>query len=131
MRARGDLGIDRGQRSTSAPLLGLVGALVLLVTALLGLGVWVLGSAHHGCHVRTTRSDAQAIRSSVLLYLGTEPGATCPTMADLLRTHILDGSRKTTDEWHRPFRIACTGDDIRVISDGPDRVPGTRDDLWI
>ena len=76
-----------------------------------------------------TRSDSLEIRSAVLLYVGQEAGAPCPTMADLTAGGVLDSSRRTYDAWGKPFAIACAGDDIVVSSAGPDRRHGTADDI--
>lgn len=73
-----------------------------------------------------TRSDALELRSAVLLFLGQESGASCPTVDDLDRSGLLDSGR-TTDGWGRPYRIVCEGYDIRVLSAGPDGLFGTDD----
>jgi general secretion pathway protein G len=76
-----------------------------------------------------TRADAQEVRSAVLLYMGQEAGADCPTMAELQEAGVLDSGRRTTDAWDRPFLVECNGDDITVISTGPDRAKRTADDI--
>ena len=45
------------------------------------------------------------------------------------RLGYLDSSRRTTDAWDRDFLIECEGDDIIVISAGPDTEMGTEDDI--
>ena len=105
-------------------------AVVVLLTCALGLTLIEAISTPCGRHpVNQTRSDAQSVRSAVLLYLGQEPGAKCPTLRELVDTGTLDHGRRTTDAWDHPFRIACDGDEIIVRSDGADGMPGTSDDL--
>jgi len=104
--------------------------IVVIIMALIATAVGVavlpaLGRAR----VNQTRSDAQAVRSAVLLYLGQEPGADCPSMDQLLEAGVIDHSRRTTDAWDHPFVIECDGDDIIVRSNGPDGNPGTEDDV--
>ncbi len=104
--------------------------IVVIIMALIATAVGVavlpaLGRAR----VNQTRSDAQAVRSAVLLYLGQEPGADCPTMDELVEAGTIDRSRRTTDAWDHPFVIECDGDDILVRSNGPDGQPGTEDDV--
>jgi len=93
-----------------------------------GVGLTTLPAMGRG-RVNQTRSDAQAVRSAVLLYLGQEPGADCPSMERLVESGTIDHSRRTTDAWDQPYRIECDGDDILVRSDGPDGRPGTEDDI--
>ena len=104
--------------------------IVVIIMALIATAVGVavlpaLGRAR----VNQTRSDSQAVRSAVLLYLGQEPGADCPTMEQLLEAGTIDHSRRSTDAWDHPFLIECDGEDIIVRSNGPDGQPGTEDDI--
>lgn len=104
--------------------------IVVIIMALIATAVGIavlpaLGRAR----VNQTRSDAQAVRSAVLLYLGQEPGADCPSMDQLVEAGTIDHSRRTTDAWDHPFLIECDGDDIIVRSNGPDGNPGTEDDI--
>ncbi len=39
------------------------------------------------------------------------------------------GVTRTLDAWDHPFEIVCDGDDVRVISAGPDGALGTHDDV--
>jgi hypothetical protein len=79
--------------------------------------------------VTQSRSDALEVRSAVLLYMGQEAGADCPTMEELVHAGVLDHSRRTADAWDEDFVVECDGDDIEVISSGPDRTVGTEDDI--
>lgn len=104
--------------------------IVVIIMALIATAVGVavlpaLGRAR----VNQTRSDAQAVRSAVLLFLGQEPGADCPTMEELVEAGTIDHSRRTTDAWDNPFIIECDGDDIIVRSNGPDGQAGNEDDV--
>jgi hypothetical protein len=108
----------------------------LTVAALGGVTVLVAGAAAVALSpVRTmgrvtqSRSDALEVRSAVLLYMGQEAGAGCPTMGELTEAGVLDASRRTMDAWDNPFVVECEGDDITVISTGPDGRPGTDDDI--
>ena len=104
--------------------------IVVIIMALIATAVGVavlpaLGRAR----VNQTRSDAQAVRSAVLFFLGQEPGADCPTMEELVEAGTIDHSRRTTDAWDNPFIIECEGDDIIVRSNGPDGQAGNEDDV--
>jgi hypothetical protein len=68
------------------------------------------------------RGDMQTVRSATVCYLGMNPDASCPTVVDLFASGALDRNRRVIDAWNHPFRIVCDGEDIRVISAGPDGV---------
>jgi len=73
-----------------------------------------------GCHT---------VKQAAELYQNLDGTAdACPTMADLVRSRKLDGS-KTDDPWGVPYRIDCSEGEIRVWSNGNDRKPATADDL--
>jgi general secretion pathway protein G len=78
--------------------------------------------------VKTTKTDAQALRSAVMLYVADNPRG-CPTVEDLVSERYLDGSRRTADAWDTPFQISCEDGEISVISAGKDLEFNTEDDI--
>lgn len=104
--------------------------IVVIIMALIAtaVGIAVLPQLERS-RITQTRSDAQAVQSAAVLYLGQEPGADCPGVQDLIESGILDRSRRTTDAWDHDFVIECEGTDVYVISSGPDGDMGTEDDI--
>lgn len=78
--------------------------------------------------IKSTRADAQGLRSAITLYIADNPRS-CPTIDELIEQRYLDSSRRTTDGWDVDFQIACEDGDIIVISAGPDGQFGTEDDI--
>lgn len=78
--------------------------------------------------IKTTATDAQGLRSAVMLYVADNPRG-CPTVEDLVSERYLDGTRRTTDAWETPFQIGCEDGEISVISAGPDLEFNTEDDI--
>ncbi|RZV55367.1 MAG: prepilin-type N-terminal cleavage/methylation domain-containing protein [Deltaproteobacteria bacterium] len=78
--------------------------------------------------LKTTKTDAQGLRSAVMLYVADNPRG-CPTVEDLVNERYLDGTRRTTDAWDTPFQITCEDGDIAVVSAGPDLQFNTEDDI--
>jgi len=77
---------------------------------------------------RQTLTDAQAVKAAVLLYMTDNNG--CPsTSTELQEEGYLDRSKRATDAWDNDFQIECEGDDIFVISAGPDGQFGSEDDI--
>ncbi len=78
--------------------------------------------------IKSTKTDAQALRSAVMLYVADNPRG-CPTVEDLVSERYLDGSRRTADAWDTDFQISCEDGDIAVFSAGPDLEFNTEDDI--
>jgi general secretion pathway protein G len=79
----------------------------------------------------STRSDAQAVRSAITLFLAENSSGGCPSVDDLVEGGYLDASRRTTDGWDQPFKIECDGAQFSIISGGADTQIGTEDDLQL
>ncbi len=78
--------------------------------------------------LKTTKTDAQGLRSAVMLYVADNPRG-CPTVEDLVTERYLDRTRRTADAWDTPFQITCEDGDISVVSAGPDLQFNTEDDI--
>ena len=78
--------------------------------------------------IKTTQTDAQGLRSAVMLYVADNPRG-CPTVEDLVSERYLDGTRRTADACDTPCQIGCEDGEISVISAGPDLEFSTEDDL--
>ena len=78
--------------------------------------------------IKTSKTDAQALRSAVMLYVADNPRS-CPTVEELITDRYLDSSRRTTDAWGTEFQVSCEEGEIAVISAGPDLEFSTEDDI--
>lgn len=61
----------------------------------------------------------------------TDHGDGCPTVSELIEDGRLGADARTDDVWGNRFRIICDGASTTVRSAGPDRRPGTEDDLKV
>lgn len=77
----------------------------------------------------STRTDAQSIRSAVVMYLSENPSGSCPSTQDLAEGGFLDANKRLADAWDRDFQIECEGDNVSVASSGADGQFGTEDDI--
>lgn len=78
--------------------------------------------------IKSTKTDAQALRSAVMLYVADNPRS-CPTVEDLVTERYLDSTRRTTDAWGTEFQVTCEDGDFVVVSAGPDLEFNTEDDI--
>lgn len=103
----------------------------LLVLALAGLFLFDYLTSYH-CFGPTsrTRSGALEIHTATMVYLGEHPGRPCPTLDDLVRADVDGRIGEGLDGWGRPYEIACDGDEVHVVSAGPDGRFGSDDIAW-
>src|SRR5262249_55231555 len=93
---------------------------VLVVVAIMSLVAAAVGvSAYrhwrHG-QVDTARTAARTIRGGVKAWWVTTGRSDCPTVADLIRDHVLDEDSPQQDPWGKPWRIDCSDDEVSVGS---------------
>jgi general secretion pathway protein G len=119
--------IERRTRQEGMTLIEIM--IVVAILAMIAGGVAVaLIPQLEKARIDSTKTDAQALRSAVMLYVADNPRE-CPTVEDLVSERYLDGSRRTKDAWDTEFQISCEQGDIAVISAGPDLEFNTEDDI--
>jgi len=102
-------------------------AITIIAMVVGGVAVAVLPNLEKA-RIKTTQTDAQAMRSAVTLYRADNPRG-CPTVDDLMAGQYLDATKRKTDAWDLDFQIKCEGSDVAVISAGSDGQFGTEDDI--
>lgn len=55
----------------------------------------------------------------------------CPTVEKLKNLRELSPSFNSNDAWGKPFKFDCSGEDVVMISSGPDGKEGTEDDIRV
>lgn len=80
-----------------------------------------------------SESTARGLRNAIKAWQAVTGVATCPTTADLERTKMLDPAvpAPPSDAWGNSFQWQCSSVGIRVTSAGPDREPGSEDDIVV
>ena len=119
--------LDRRRRPEGMTLIEIM--IVITIFAMIAGGVAVaLLPRLEEARIKSTKTDAQSLRSAVMLYVADNPRG-CPTVEDLVNERYLDGTRRTADAWDTPFQISCEDGDISVLSAGPDLEFNTEDDI--
>ena len=86
--------IERQTRQEGMTLIEIM--IVITIFAMIAGGVAVaLLPRLEEARIKSTKTDAQALRSAVMLYVADNPRG-CPTVEDLVNERYLDGSRRTT-----------------------------------
>jgi len=74
--------------------------------------------------------DGQRILEAAVEWREQNPKG-CPTPSQLKHEHRLASDARTDDPWGGRYRVACSGDQIKVFSPGRDRKAGTPDDVTV
>ncbi len=122
----------RARKSLRARKRGLTLVEIMVVIVIIGLiagaaGFQVLAYLERA-KIKTTRTDAIAIKQAVVTFLTEGSGGDCPSVEQLADDHVLDG-HDNRDAWNRDFEIVCDGTAVTVSSAGPDGERGTDDDI--
>jgi general secretion pathway protein G len=108
---------------------------VLIVVAILamiagGVAFFALPQ-YQKAQLKTAKSAAQIIRQAVSQWQATNNETSCPTVSQLVQEKLLDPGQSTNDPWNQPFTLSCSEDGVTVISNGPDKKKGTKDDVTV
>jgi len=108
---------------------------VLIVVAILsmiagGVAFFALPQ-YQKAQVKTAKSAAQIMRQAVSQWQATNNETSCPTMSQLVQEKLLDPGQTTNDPWGQPFTMNCSEEGVVVISAGPDKKKGTKDDIVV
>lgn len=78
--------------------------------------------------VELSKHDANVILDAVHDHFS-EAGSGCPTISSLKRDQRLGPNAQASDAWGGRFRVQCSGDEVRVLSAGPDGRFNSKDDV--
>lgn len=81
--------------------------------------------------VSTAESAARIIRQAAQSWQATNNETSCPTISQLIQDKLLDSGQNTSDPWGQGFTISCSEEDVTVVSNGPDKKKGTKDDVVV
>ncbi|HMJ11428.1 MAG TPA: type II secretion system protein GspG, partial [Polyangiaceae bacterium] len=81
--------------------------------------------------ITTAKTGARVIRTAVQNWQATSNENTCPTISQLIQEKQLDPGQNNNDPWGQPYVLQCTEEEVIVISAGPDKKAGTKDDIRV
>lgn len=108
---------------------------VLIVVAILamvagGVAVFAL-PRFQDSQKKTAEAGARTIRMAVQQWQAANNETSCPTISQLIQDKQLDTGQNTNDPWGQPYNLSCTDDEVTVISNGPDKKKGGKDDISV
>ena len=81
--------------------------------------------------IKTAEVGARVIRQATQSWQASNNETNCPTMSQLVQDKQLDPGASTNDPWGQPYVVTCADGDVTVISSGPDKKKGTKDDIRV
>jgi general secretion pathway protein G len=81
--------------------------------------------------IDTARGAARVVRQAASQWRATNNETDCPSISQLVQDKLLDPGQNTADPWGQAFTISCSDEDVTVVSNGPDKKRGTKDDIMI
>ncbi|MEO8177435.1 MAG: type II secretion system protein [Deltaproteobacteria bacterium] len=106
--------------------------IVVAIMAMLGgsVGFYAL-QQYKKAEASTALEDARNLRKAVELWQVQNAESTCPTLNELVADKQINSDSHQVDPWGQEWSITCSDDEIFVQSSGPDRKPGTPDDIRV
>jgi general secretion pathway protein G len=81
--------------------------------------------------IKTAETGARVIRTAVQSWQASNNETNCPTMSQLVQDKQLDPGSSTNDPWGQAYTLQCQDGDVVVVSSGPDKKKGTKDDIRV
>jgi general secretion pathway protein G len=108
---------------------------VLIVVAILamvagGVAVFALPKFRES-QIKQAETGARVIRQAVQQWQAANNETSCPTVSQLVQEKQLDSAQNTNDPFGQAYVLNCTEDDVQVVSMGPDKKKGTKDDISV
>jgi general secretion pathway protein G len=99
-----------------------------VLTAAISIGVL---QAQKRANAGAAKTACSTVRSATMQWKAVNPGADCPTVAQLKTERDLDTGFSLKDPWGNFYQLACDTDEITCTSAGPDKKEGTDDDIHV
>ncbi len=76
-------------------------------------------------------TGARVVRTAIQQWQAANNESSCPTISQLVQEKHLDPGQSTNDPWGQAYSLNCADEDVTVISAGPDKKKGTKDDIAV
>lgn len=106
--------------------------IVVAIIAMVAAGATVFAlPQYQKAQIKSAETSARTVRAAVQNWQATSNETSCPTISQLVQEKQLDSASNTQDPWGQPFQLTCSEDEVYVLSTGPDKKKGTKDDIQV
>jgi general secretion pathway protein G len=121
------------QRVRRGPERGVTLMEVLIVVAIIamvagGVAFYALPK-YKEAQIKSAETGARVIRTAVQSWQASSNETSCPTISQLVQDKQIDPGTSSNDPWGQAYTLTCTDDEVTIISSGPDKKKGTKDDI--
>jgi len=106
--------------------------IVVAIIAMVASGVAVFALPRFKeAQLKQAETGARVVRTAVQQWQSANNETSCPTISQLVQEKHLDPGQNTNDPWGGSYVLSCTDDDVTVVSAGPDKKKGSKDDISV
>lgn len=106
--------------------------IVVAILAMVGGGVAAFALPKYQDAMKTqAKTGARVVRTAIQQWQAANNETSCPTMSQLIQEKHLDSGTNTNDPWGQPYELRCSDDEVTVVSAGPDKKKGSKDDIAV
>jgi general secretion pathway protein G len=106
--------------------------IVVAIIAMVASGVAVFALPRFKeAQIKQAETGARVVRTAVQQWQSANNETSCPTISQLVQEKHLDPGQNTNDPWGNAYSLTCSDDEVTVVSAGPDKKKGSKDDISV
>jgi len=106
--------------------------IVVAIIAMVASGVAVFALPRYKeAQIKQAETGARVVRTAVQQWQSGNNETSCPTISQLVQEKHLDPGQNTNDPWGGAYVLSCSDDEVTIVSAGPDKKKGTKDDIAV
>ena len=102
---------------------------ITIITAISAVLAFNVFGAFKKAKAQTCKLDVDKISQQATIWVNEASNTGCPTVSQLIQDKALPQQQNVNDPWGTPYAINCLADNVVVVAAGPDKRPGTADDI--
>jgi general secretion pathway protein G len=118
------------RRSRGLTLVELI-VVITIIGSLMGIIAFAIFARKKQADIQTAKLACTQYRQTVLTYKQVHTDVDCVQPDQLKSEKEIDSTTSIKDPWGSVFKVVCDGEEIAVISFGPDKKEGTDDDIRV
>lgn len=122
--------LRRRARSRGVTLIEVLIVVAIIAMVASGVAVFAL-PRYKEAQLKQAETGARVVRTAVQQWQSANNETSCPTISQLVQEKHLDPGQNTNDPWGSAYILSCSDDEVTVVSPGPDKKKGSKDDISV